>query len=95
MVETGKAANSGRRRSVVVAWCVVGLLLVAACAWMSSHGRPKSWNSHAIVATFDSLEDHPDEDRLVVVYVLHNRSGRDYRLSWKERDEFMTRLKDP
>jgi hypothetical protein len=71
------------------------LALAAACAWIWSQARLKNWDRQAIAATFDGLEEHPDEDRLVVIYVLHNRSGRDYRLSGTKRVEFMTRLKEP
>jgi hypothetical protein len=85
-------------------WIILGTSFGVACAltlagaygvWRWYQTRPKSWNSNAIVATFDKVETAPTEDRLIFSYVLHNKTRTDYRLSSKDQVEFMTRLKNP
>jgi len=55
--------------------------------WLWYQGRPKPWNTRAIIATFDDVEIESSEsegphgaDTIVVYYTLENTTEIDYRM---------------
>ena len=70
-------------------------LITGAVTWFNH--RPKSWNTSAVTASFDQLEewdtlenDGKTPSKLYLIkYVLRNTTSRDYTLATKGNVEFM------
>jgi hypothetical protein len=61
----------------------VGLAIsVAFYAWYSSRPKPqKPWDANAITASFEWADTSDKDNHLRFVYILENRTDRDYRVA--------------
>jgi hypothetical protein len=71
-------------------FALVCLLGVAAWFWKSN--RPKSWNSHAIIGTYEFVLSEGEPQHVVFAYTLQNKTNRDYRLDGHEDLELVEKL---
>ena len=56
-------------------------LFVSGVFWYVSRPKPeKPWNTAAIIATYDYIETHGEDDHLMFCYVLENTTDHDYRI---------------
>ncbi|MHB8483201.1 MAG: hypothetical protein ACYDBV_10810 [Nitrospiria bacterium] len=92
--------------STIKRWIITGIffgvgLAIAICVifggslWHEGKPKPpKSWNTEAIVATYDSVGTEREDNAIYFSYILENNTNLDYRISDKSSVELMATLKE-